>query len=339
MQNVPFHQQELDILKPIIIAADSLLAPSSTKMPALGRNQPVAILPIESPAADNEENMQQDKSPRPVSWDDVQNNGNGDDCDIDQENGVCSIGIQEFPIIISENLTLQLMQAPSAFRGVKHDETGGVVWGASICLARFLAADLVLTGQTVLELGCGMGVPSLVAAKNGASRVIATDMEDKTLQQLDEVAKRNNCQDQLELSKLNWHDSYDEAGDNRHHPLYKLLVDIILASDVIYHDQMVDSLVQTIDKYLSKAGTLYIALRNTRQGVRRFWQEALPDAGFKLVQSISCTEYQGEESASSELPPGFQNKAHSHRWRGDHSIYVFKRSAKQANDSDSPPRS
>ena len=235
--------------------------------------------------------------------------------------------MQEFPVTISDTLTLQLIQAPTAFRGVEHDDTGGVVWGASICLARFLSADLV-RGKTVLELGCGMGVPSLVSVKYDAHRVVATDMEDKTLQQLDEVAKRNDCQDRIELLKLNWNDSSNDE-ENEHQSTRDLKADVILASDVIYHDQMVDSLVETIDRYLSKPdGSVYIALRNTRQGVSRFWKEAMPAAGFVLQQSISCEDYQEggrKNNGESQLPPGFRNDAHSHRWRGDHTIYNFKK--------------
>jgi len=235
---------------------------------------------------------------------------------------MCSIGIEEFPVVISQDLTLQLIQAPTAFRGVENDETGGVVWGASICLARFLSPELV-QAKFVLELGAGTGLPSLVAAKYDASRVIATDMEDKTLQQLDELTRRNNCQDKIELCKLNWNDSWK---DDPLHSLHSVTADVILASDVIYHDQMVEPLVKTIDKYLSNNGRIYIALRNTRHGVERFWREAMPNSGFHLFQSISCQEYQtNEANDASNSPPGFQNEAHSHRWRGDHTIYVFQR--------------
>ena len=282
-----------------------------------------------------------DNSPTPVSWSDVQTMGAIDGAKIKDEymtdssldtsgqdplNQFCSIGIREFPVTINQDLTLQLIQAPTAFRGVEHDETGGVVWGASICLARFLSPALVLD-KTVLELGCGMGVPSLVSVKYGARNVIATDMEDTTLQQLDEVAKRNNCQDQLDLYKLHWSDN-KTGNDSEHQPLHNVAADVVLASDVIYHDHMVESLVQTIDRYLSNDGKAYIALRNTRQGVRRFWQEAMPTAGFVLEQSISCKEYQGgseNDNGASKLPPGFQNDAHSHRWRGDHTIYIFQK--------------
>lgn len=234
-----------------------------------------------------------------------------EDDDVDDE--FCGVGLQEFPVFINEDLTLKLLQAPTAFRGVEHDETGTVVWGASVCLARFLAASptLVQHHSTTLELGCGCGLPSLVvAAQSGAARVVATDMEDGTLQQLEQVARLNSIgPHQLELFKLNWKD-HDETLEK---------ADLILASDVIYHNSMVPPLVKTIERYLAKGGKAYLALRNTRQGVSTLWQEAMPAAGFHHMESISCQEYLDDAGLDKN------NEATGHRFRGDHTIYVFQR--------------
>lgn len=230
------------------------------------------------------------------------------------EDKFCSVGLQELPVFINSDLTLNLLQAPTAFRGVQHDETGTVVWGASVCLARYLSPNLA-QHRTVLELGCGCGLPSLVAANYGASRVIASDMEDGTLQQLDQVARLNAIHSEtLELIKLNWKDDHSDVEK----------VDLILASDVIYHEQMVVPLVKTIDAFLSTKGKAYLSLRTTRQGVSSFWQDAMPAAGFQLVESISCRDFLSENDPS-KTPLGLDNEATSHRFRGDHVIYVFQR--------------
>jgi nicotinamide N-methyltransferase len=42
-------------------------------------------------------------------------------------------------------------------------------------------ATEVLTGRTVLELGAGGGLPSLVCALNGAAQVVVTDYPDADL--------------------------------------------------------------------------------------------------------------------------------------------------------------
>ncbi|CAB9520113.1 Putative methyltransferase [Seminavis robusta] len=262
------------------------------------------------------------------------------DADVDADDEQCSVGLQEFSLAIDGDLTLQLLQASSAFQGVEHDVTGTVVWGASVCLARFLAKKTgsILRNKISLELGCGCGLPSLVASKKGVSkRVIATDLEPATLEQLDSVAKLNGLQeDLLELFQLDWKDSYDSSDGNNDVGLRmleddeKLLqADVILASDVIYHNSMVDPFVQTIDKYLDSTGRAFLALRNTRQGVATLWQKAMPEKGFELVESVSCDAYLagGSEASDAEattVPREFQNEANRHRWHGDHTIYVFQ---------------
>ena len=107
--------------------------------------------------------------------------------------------------------------------------------------------------------------------------------------------------DPLELVKLDWN----------HHPNNNEELeqaDIILASDVIYHEVMVEPFVKTIDRYLSPKGKAYLALRNTRQGVSTLWQEALPKAGFQLAESISCQGYLKESDNTSH------NEAIDHRF-------------------------
>src|SRR3954447_12210414 len=52
-----------------------------------------------------------------------------------------------------------------------------VLWRSGVALGRELAASArELDGLRVVELGCGLGVPSLVAALKGAD-VLATDAE------------------------------------------------------------------------------------------------------------------------------------------------------------------
>jgi predicted nicotinamide N-methyase len=56
---------------------------------------------------------------------------------------------------------------------------GRVLWSSAPCVARVLA-ERSLAGRRVLELGCGTGLASLVAARSGA-RVLATDVDEGAL--------------------------------------------------------------------------------------------------------------------------------------------------------------
>src|SRR6476661_8645367 len=63
------------------------------------------------------------------------------------------------------------------------------LWPSALALADVVASRDV-RGLDVLELGCGLGVPSLVAARGGA-RVLATDWAEDALALLRANAARN----------------------------------------------------------------------------------------------------------------------------------------------------
>ena len=70
------------------------------------------------------------------------------------------------------------------------DPSGVVLWPASQVLASRIAADpLTFRGSSVMELGAGTGLCSIVAASAGAS-VLATDTNPITLQLLQVAAER-----------------------------------------------------------------------------------------------------------------------------------------------------
>ena len=73
--------------------------------------------------------------------------------------------------------------------------TGANLWKASRILARYLFEHPdQIRGRRVVELGCGLALPSLLAARLGAAAVAATDMNAKlTADQLEENAALCGC--------------------------------------------------------------------------------------------------------------------------------------------------
>lgn len=67
----------------------------------------------------------------------------------------------------------------------------------ALCLTWLDGLDL--TGKTVVDFGCGSGILSLAALKLGAEKVIGIDIDPQALQASKENAKRNGCEDRLEL--------------------------------------------------------------------------------------------------------------------------------------------
>ncbi|HEX7083312.1 MAG TPA: 4-hydroxy-tetrahydrodipicolinate synthase [Gaiellaceae bacterium] len=99
------------------------------------------------------------------------------------------------------------------------------LWPAALALAEALPERL--GGVRVVELGCGLGVPSLVAAARGAV-VTATDWAGEALDLLRRNAARNGLE--LRAETRDWREPWQER------------FDLALAADVLYERRNVEPL-------------------------------------------------------------------------------------------------
>jgi len=97
-----------------------------------------------------------------------------------------------------------------------------VLWRSGVALARELATEK-LDGLRVVELGCGLGVPSLAAARGGAS-VLATDRCPEPLRLLGRNARENGLR--LDTALVDWSEPAEL--------LARAPFDLVLAADVLY---------------------------------------------------------------------------------------------------------
>jgi predicted nicotinamide N-methyase len=111
-----------------------------------------------------------------------------------------------------------------------------VLWRSGVALARELERE-PLHGLSVVELGCGLGVPSLAAARGGAS-VLATDSAPEALQLVARSARANAIR--VETALVDW----AEPGDLvRRGPF-----DLVLAADVLYERPSVAQLLSLLPR-------------------------------------------------------------------------------------------
>lgn len=97
-----------------------------------------------------------------------------------------------------------------------------VLWRSGVGLATELE-DVALAGLRVVELGCGLAVPSLAAARAGAA-VLATDACAEALALATRNAERNDVG--LETARVDWR----EPRELRDRGPF----DLVLAADVLY---------------------------------------------------------------------------------------------------------
>jgi predicted nicotinamide N-methyase len=116
-----------------------------------------------------------------------------------------------------------------------------VLWRSGVALAREVD-ERELDGRRVIELGCGLGVPSLAAARKGAA-ILATDADPEALELLERNARANDLA--VGTALVEWADA--EALVDRG-PF-----DLVLASDVLYERGSVAELLELLPRLAPEA--------------------------------------------------------------------------------------
>lgn len=121
-----------------------------------------------------------------------------------------------------------------------------ILWPAAHGLARHLwERRNELAGQRVVELGCGLGLPSILAAKLGA-RVLATDFHPDTEAWLRHNAALNSVA--LDYMSLNWNALPDATPAS-----------FVIGSDLLYERRHIPALVCAINAFCAPGGRTVIA--------------------------------------------------------------------------------
>lgn len=120
-------------------------------------------------------------------------------------------------------------------------------WPSGIELAETVArADVA--GARVLELGCGLALPSLAAAQGGA-RVLATDHAPGALAYAAHNARRNGIR--LEVAQCDWSDPWSAIAGAPW--------DLVLAADVLYGHDFLDALAGLLPRLVCGTGEIWLA--------------------------------------------------------------------------------
>ena len=121
------------------------------------------------------------------------------------------------------------------------------LWPSGQALARRVAVR-ALHGARTLELGCGLGLPSLAAALAGG-RALATDWSPQAIELLLDNAARNGIA--LEAARADW---ADPAALVERGPW-----DLVLGADLLYERRNADLLLGLLPRLLGPASELWLA--------------------------------------------------------------------------------
>jgi predicted nicotinamide N-methyase len=160
------------------------------------------------------------------------------------------------PVVVGD-LTLDLLRPTSAEDLIDEDAYAvderlpywAELWPSARVLAEVLA-EMPLNGRRVVELGCGLGLPSIVAMARGAT-VLATDWYDDALQ----FAQRNATKAlgrTLETMVVDWRNPPAEL-------IQLAPFDLVIAADVLYEERNATALGELLPRLTARRGEVVIA--------------------------------------------------------------------------------
>jgi predicted nicotinamide N-methyase len=141
----------------------------------------------------------------------------------------------------------------------------GLVWPSGVVLAK-IVGEMDLQELRVLEVGCGIGLASLVAASKNAD-ITASDYHPLVELLLKVNSDKNNLKS-IKYLAGNWNHPVTNAGT----------FDLIIGSDLLYETGYSELLSHFIDAHLSPSGTV-ILIDPGRRGAKKI-KKAMRQFGF-----------------------------------------------------------
>ena len=123
----------------------------------------------------------------------------------------------------------------------------GKVWASAQAMAEYLILHPEYTAnKTIIELGAGLGLPSLIAARNAAS-VLCTDYEGEAVTVAQQSALHHHIK-KFSAEVLDWNAMPDH-----------LAADVLMLSDINYEPAAFDTLMKIIMVFLQKGSTVILS--------------------------------------------------------------------------------
>lgn len=145
----------------------------------------------------------------------------------------------------------------------------------SIILSRYLVENGLLRNKRILELGAGIGLPSIISIKEGAESVIITDLP-SALSLLERNVRENTEESNVpQFIALDW-EKDDHFGE----------YDLILGADLVYSKEMFEPLKSTLRRLCNNRTTIYMASKIRYKKDKHFYKSMKHDGTFDVNQVL-----------------------------------------------------
>ncbi|KAK6057706.1 hypothetical protein COOONC_04738, partial [Cooperia oncophora] len=159
----------------------------------------------------------------------------------------------------------------------------GVLWDSAIVLSEYLNTHVELVrDRRVLELGAGVGLPSIIAAKLSASKVLATD-QPSAISLLRENLIANLREEEMTAAStvpLDWTALPEEP----------LSADIILGADLVYNAEVFEALREVMEKFITPSNSMLMASKIRYPKDKLFFETLRDDFDVTQVHYNDATD-------------------------------------------------
>jgi predicted nicotinamide N-methyase len=147
------------------------------------------------------------------------------------------------------------------------------LWASALAMSQYLVqSKMDWSGKKVLEIGAGLGLPSIVAGKLGATDVTISDYLPEAVVFAEKNWYKNNLHP-ANFITMDWRN-----------PDIAFAADILLAADIAYEQRMFEFLPLAFKTLSKKGGTILLSEPN--RGFAQIFMKKLQHQGFEIEEKV-----------------------------------------------------